>query len=125
MNSEETAAASFTLAHRRKSISGVRKNPPPVPVTPDRNPMHPPEAIPVKSVGLEIIGRILLAAKQTPCGEPENEAEKDFQEMREQGHPSTDDYSSATTKITAASGMKGSVMVHGKRLARPVIGAGA
>src|SRR2546429_8422935 len=44
INNEKTADACFVFAQLEKSKRGVRKIPPPVPVSPERNPMPEPTA---------------------------------------------------------------------------------
>ena len=56
MNSAETAAACRMCAHRQNSNNGVRNIPPPVPVSPERNPRPAPALIATGREGVTVCG---------------------------------------------------------------------
>src|SRR5204862_8313179 len=63
MNSAETAAACRICAHRQNSSSGVRNIPPPVPVSPARNPRPAPTLIATGADGGDACGGSLRRSK--------------------------------------------------------------
>jgi len=66
MNSAETAAACRMCAHRQNNRSGVRNIPPPVPVSPERNPRPAPTLMAVGREGVTIsVGSARRKIKRT------------------------------------------------------------
>ena len=50
MNRADTAAASFILPQPIIRISGLSMMPPPIPIRPEKNPITPPERIPLPNI---------------------------------------------------------------------------
>ena len=80
MNAAEMAAADFAVDQRKRMSNGVRKIPPPMPISPDRNPIANPNTSSAGNRGSwRWVSSGFATERETPCSEDQGGGEQEFE----------------------------------------------